>query len=296
MKKRFLAFLLAIAVCSMTGAINAAAIDNGDHSEGKNVASAKAVNEFEAMEELAELPVAELADIGYEDQEIEQIKNYKDIYIEHVENLNTKSDGALKAFGYSDEQIRIIRNFNGTDAELRAVGSEVKISASGSLTYDGDYTNGKLYYHWSWDGVPAFKMKDEIAISWNDWECVSDEGEVYYYNVNTGAATEKTGAVTLDEGDLESDGVAHRFTVAIEDNYYYAKSGGGSFTVRSTVHGSNVKKNMNFYMAYGHSQMNFTGSISFSVGKGGADGSISFSPSFGTTIAGEYPSEWIYCD
>ena len=296
MKKRFLAFLLAITVCSMAGAIDTAAIDNGDFPEEKIVASAKAVNEFEAMEELAKLSVEELADIGYEDQEIEQIANYRDIYIEHVESLNTKSDDALKSFGYSDEQIRIIRNFSGTDAELRAIGSEVNIDAEGSLTHDGDYTNGTLYYYWRWDGIPAFKMQDEIAISWNDWECISDEGEVYYYDVNTGESTGKTGSVTLDEGNLESNGVAHRFAVAIEDNYYYAKSGGGSFTVRSATHGSTVKHNMNFYMAYGHSQMNFTGSISFSVGKGGADGSISFSPSFGTTISGEHPSEWIYCD
>lgn len=230
------------------------------------------------------------------ENDIAEIKNYRQIYIDHAADLNNKTDDTLKSFGYTDKQIEIIRNFKGTDAEMRAIGSEVAISANGSLYHDGQYTRGTLNYYWQWDGVPAFKMKDEIAVSWNDWECLSSQGEVYYYSVHTGQPTEITGSVVLDEGDTETEGVAHRFNVAMNDNNYYAKSGGGSFTVRSTVHGPNVKKNMNYYMAYGHSRVNFTGSISFTVGIGGADASISFTPSFGTTIAGEKRNEWIYCD
>ena len=252
-------------------------------------------NEFEAMEAMSQIPIEELIETGYDEMDIAQIQNYKQRYIDHVKDLDSKTDDVLKAVGYTDEQIEIIRNFHGTDSELRAIGSKVNITARGSLSHDGQYTKGTVYYSWEWSGIPSFKMKDEIAISWNDWECLNDNGVVYYYDKITGASTGRVAQVETDKGNTETEGIAHRFDVAMNDNYYYAKKGSGSFEVRSTVFGPNVKKNMNYYMAYGHSQLNFSGSISFSVGTGGAEGSISFSPSFGTVIAGEKANSWIYC-
>lgn len=237
------------------------------------------MNEYELVKQLAGESISSLQEKNFDSAEISDIKNYKNVFNKHISNLNTLSDNALIANGYSKSQINIIRNFHGTDAELRRLGATLTLSASThNFKFDGNYTTGKLTYSWKWNSIPAFKMKDMIAASWNNWATTNNSSNIKYYNVNTGAYHTQS-AATFSTDSNGTSGAGHKFNVSKSDNYYYAKSGSGSFTVRSDTH---AKKDFFYYIAYGHSQL--SPSINFSVGIGGADASISFSA--GTVISG----------
>lgn len=120
-------------------------------------------------------------------------------------------------------------------------------------------------------------MQDMVAVAWNNWAVTNNTSSIYYYNINTGALY-TTKAATFSQDGNGVAGAGHKFNVSLSDNYYYAKHGSGSFTVRSDVH---EKTDFYYYIAYGHSQL--TASINFSVGISGADASISFTT--GTVIA-----------
>lgn len=71
---------------------------------------------------------------------------------------------------------------------------------------------------------------------------------------------------------MDTKGAAHCIDMAVKDNYYKVKRGGGTFDIRSDVH---AKKDFTYYLEYGHSTLSIN--PSFSIGTGGASFSISFS-------------------
>lgn len=269
--------------------------------------SERVINEFTEAKRLAEMPSAKLEAMGYKSEEIAEIRSYREVFIDHVTQLNKKTDEVLKAVGYSDEQIDIIRSFTGTDAELVASSASVTLSASGHLEHrceEEHHVVGTLSYYWTWSGIPAFKGHDEIAVAWNDWECVDSYGYVYYYSSSTGQEYGTPGEVEVDEGDLETRGIGHRFNMRNGIDPYYAKSGGGTFYVQTDIGAYGLVKDMNYYIAYGHSQLNFSGDISFSLNfglneEGGIDvsggGAINFTPSYGTRTVAELKNRWLRC-
>ena len=146
------------------------------------------LNEYELASQLAKESESSLQKRGLSTSEIKEIKNYKEVYRKHIESLNLLDDNALLANGYTMEQVKIIRNFGGSESEMQRLGATLSLSASTSnFSFDGDYTRGKLSYSWSWNSVPAFKLKDMVAVSWNGWAVTSKSSNVKYYNVNTGA-------------------------------------------------------------------------------------------------------------
>lgn len=239
------------------------------------------INEYELVKELAEYTTETLAESGFDSKQIAQIKNYKDVYQEEITSLNTLSDDVLKKNGYSEEQISTIRSFSGSEEEMSALSATLTLDVfTSAFRFDGTYTRGTLFYSWSWQSIPFFKMQDMVAVSWNDWIVTNEYSVVNYYNVNTGASYINKSAVFSQDGN-GTIGAGHKFDVSLSDNYYYAKKGSGQFTVRSSEH---IGKDISYLVEYGHSEL--MPHINFSVGIGGAEGSISFS--VGTVTAGSY--------
>ena len=237
------------------------------------------LNEYEIMEQLSKESDEGLISLGYSSTDVSKIKDYKEVFRSHIEELCNLSDNALINNGYTKEQIYIIRNFSGTEDEMRAVAASVSVSASvTSHYYDGNYTYAKLVYSWLWSGVPAFKSFDVIGASWNDWFITSKSLTVKYYDKDTGAY-HSTISPTFIGANLGTEGGGYRFRLATSDNFNYGKVGSGFYNLRSDVHAA---KDIAYYISYGHSQI-VVSSPSISIGTGGASGSISFS--FGTVEA-----------
>lgn len=238
------------------------------------------INEYELFKELSMKSKTELSAMGYNSSDTEKIKNFHQTYVEHLSKLKKLDDTTLSNVGYTSEQIKILRNFDGSEDQASLLAASLTIySTTANFNYDGNYTRGRLAYNWYWTGVPAFKMQDAVAASWNHWVVESNTSYVSYYNVNTGSFYTSTSATFTTDGN-GTEGAGHKFMVSMSDNYYYAKQGGGTFNVRSDVH---AIKDFYYYLAYGHSQL--LASINFSIGVGGADASISFT--MGTVISGE---------
>lgn len=122
-------------------------------------------------------------------------------------------------------------------------------------------------------------MKDIVAFGWNDWIVETQRSNVSYMNILTGNYTYNKSA-TYEAENVQTRGAAHKFSVSEDNNYSYAKTGDGSFTVKSDVQ---ARKDMYLYASYGHSEI-VASAPSFSVGTSGAGLSISYS--FGvSTIA-----------
>ena len=219
MKKLLRIFLLLIMILAMS--TTAFAQDYQTSSLSQEVT----LNEFELAKQLAEESVSTLNAKGYSFVEIENIKNYQDVYHSHIKELNMLSDSSLKNNGYSQEQIIIIRNFTGTDTEMTRLGATLTLnSVPVSFKYTtGGLTTGKLTYNWRWTGVPAFKMQDMVAVSWNNWDVIGNSSYVDYYNVNTGAYNTSQSATYSEDGNGLL-GAGHKFP------YVFTSSSTGNST------------------------------------------------------------------
>ncbi|WP_295582944.1 hypothetical protein [uncultured Oscillibacter sp.] len=267
--KKFLSLMFAVAlVCSLSAPTFAS------ENHIASFSTSKVINEYEALKQLATTSPSALMANGYTNEEISSIQNYQELYRDHIRFLQSLDSTALSKHGYTPSQINLIKNFTGTDAEMRAIGSKVTISASTSnfSWTAGSRTTGRLRYTWEWDGVPAFKNNDVLAVSWNDWNVTYNTSQVKYYNVNTGDYyTSAAATLIYPTGNLKTLGAGHRFPVAMSDNYYYTREGMGTFTISSDVF---AKKDFISFLEYGHIRLK--AEVGFSVSVGGADASISF--------------------
>lgn len=240
------------------------------------------INEYQALKQLAEKSPSALSKSGYSSTEIAKIKNYNEIYYNHITKLQTLSDTALKNNGYTESQINVIKNFTGTEEQMSRASSSLNIYSTTTLfKYTrGGRTTGRLAYNWSWKGIPAVMTKDMVAASWNSWTLTSETSYVDYYGINTGKFYTSERAKYSNPTNSSWNGGGHKFDMTKSDNNYYAKSGGGTFNVESD---GLYQKDFYYYIEYGHATISYNIGFGVSV-PGGAAGSISFSVS--TAYAG----------
>lgn len=274
--KRYISMVLSLAIILCLATSTTSAFYTPDDTQHLTQTNKIVVNEYELLKELAEKTPAMLKSEGYASSEINAIKNYQNVYRDHIYTLQDLSDLALLKNGYTTEQIDTIRSFSGTDAEMSRLGAELRIYSSPAL-FDytpGGRTTGRLAYNWSWTGIPAVKMRDMVAASWNNWYVTDDSSFVEFYHIETGDFYERESAdLRFPDDNDDTAGAGHRFYSAKEDNYYYAKKGGGTFDLESD---GLYQKDFSYYIEYGHATLSYN--IGFSVSApGGAAGSISWS-------------------
>lgn len=231
------------------------------------------ISEYDEMETLSKLSEVQLKGAGYTTSEIVEIQLFQQLYDKHIYSLKEMSSSSLAANGYTEEQIKAIHSYDGTKAKARLASAKVQFTTAkvDSLSYSKNYTRGKVSYSWKWTGIPAFKMKDIVAISWNNWELTDDYGTVTYYKKSTGKAT-SSAIVTKSSDGNGVGGRAHKFKMSANDNTEYAKQGAGYFKIKSDVQ---AKKNLRACIAYGHTKLN--AKVGFTVTPTGASPGISFS-------------------
>ena len=274
-KKIFTAIISMVLVIAMVGTYCAFANDNATKPNGFTNQHVS-INEYEAIKQLSNKSTDDLEKSGYSSEDITKIRNYKQVFNSHILMLQELSEEVLTKHGYSKEQINVINNFTGSDEQMSIASASIYIYATTALfeyPNSTDRTSGRLAYGWSWSGVPAFKLTDIVAASWNSWNLTGQSAYVSYYGVNSGTYyTSGTPTFTSPTNSYWNGG-GHKIDVEINDNYYYAKLGGGTFDVESD---GLYQKDFYYYIEYGHSYIYPTISFSVSV-PGGASGSISLS-------------------
>ena len=271
-RRKFYAILtvlsVMLSVCFYAGEVEAS------EYEKINLSSVNA-NEYLTMKELANSSDIKLISEGYTENEIKEIRDYKNIYEKHIRDLSNLDESVLKAHGYSSAQINDIKNFNGSESQMIRAAASCNINASHSnfTALDGDLTRGKVTFSWVWTGVPAYKLTDIVAFTWNSWVVSSYGSTVGYYNVNTGASVSSKSA-TFSTQKHGTDGGKFTFKMTNGDGTY-AKSGSGYLNVKSDTY---CAKNIYYYFEYGHSKVVPTADLSFTIiGSPGFADSIDFS-------------------
>ena len=98
-------------------------MENNTGLENKNIQilndseETETINEYLKLKELNKKSESKLREIGYSDQDIKQIREYKEAFSENIDELNELSNEFLSGLGYDNEQINIIRNFDGSEEE-----------------------------------------------------------------------------------------------------------------------------------------------------------------------------------
>lgn len=82
---------------------------------------------------------------------------------EKIYQLQEKPDKELKEMGLSEKQIQIVRNFEGTDAELRAIAANCSVSGNPKYTKNASGQWAKITFAFSWDKEPVWQMRDALV-------------------------------------------------------------------------------------------------------------------------------------
>jgi len=127
----------------------------------------------------------------------------------------------------SNEQIEVIKNYTGTDEEIKM------LAASAYVDLDIDYceyslttdeTTSRLYLSFVWDTLPIIKMNDFIAIGWGEpWDIGGQAANIKYEYIYDSNDTKWSAPTYVEEDDQEGGG--YKFRAAIDDNYYAVKEG-----------------------------------------------------------------------
>ncbi|WP_315114587.1 hypothetical protein [uncultured Clostridium sp.] len=126
------------------------------------------INEYDALKKLESQDELSLKEKGLSTLEIQNVKNSISLMAENVKEKSKLPADELKLMGYNDKQINIIKNFKGTEAELRAASGEViyTISINGYV-HNSAKTSANLQVRWQWLSTPIQQFTDAIAVAWS---------------------------------------------------------------------------------------------------------------------------------
>lgn len=298
MKKKMISLLLVLAL--VVGICPAAFAGEMDTAE-EVVVEETSYSEFELYQNVISHSDAELMESGYTESEIDEIRSFsfEDAFLERAK----LGQDELKGLGYTDEQIRILKEYNGepitaTSEILRAAaqctGKMTLMSASESIVYYG--------YSWGWSAMPLQSLDDKAALIWAAVDTqghsvsvspISQSGYLNYYSAVTNKLHTQTPLT------LQSDSESNEFnnvSADIELQKIIPEEADGTFLIWAKQGVINVKLQIDAapganslylvksYGAIGH--MTKSCEISYTVSIGGSstgDASISMGINFTPT-------------
>ena len=242
MKKKLLSLALAGIICTSLSipamATNAdAAIDEDTTaSMDTNVVTSEptVTHELDAYFEWKTL-----RDSGVETytDDSEQASLYEDFDLEAaVYERSQLPEDVLRAYGYSDERIQILKAYNGEEI---LPNSEIAVAAQASMTTyfsSGTHTTTayQIRYVWTWDVPPLITGADNEVVGLS-WSAFNSSGINFGSTIKSRAATvtyyptSGSGPMRIDEPATEPDGhmISCTFPAQVRDQNgsYYGRTG-----------------------------------------------------------------------
>ncbi len=202
---------------------------------------------------------------------------YEKLYLERA-SLDKK---ILKEYGYTDEEIRILKNYKGEPIENYPALSRASATVSAKVrAYKGECSpeKMKIYVDWSWSKIPLLcgpGITDRVAIRWKGVDVnghalevahVSSSATISYFHNNKKVNERK---VTSTLKDVYC---AAETPVLMDNGHGTALKGTQQITLEKT--GRYKIGEVGIQFVYGHATL--TGGISFGYP---SSGGISLSPS-----------------
>jgi hypothetical protein len=242
------------------------------------------VNEYEMIKNVKNRSFAELEKLGYDETEINHIKDLN--YIQELKKRSNNSYHELLKLGYTDSQIKLLKSLDSYDV----IPEEVLLLSSAEVTIihdvDGTTVNSNgtvinISFSWNWTQKPIFTFNDAVGFSWSgDYICHEDtvQAEIDYAIGTSIIETVDFSDDMIGEISPGTNGVGFDFNMirGVPPVTEWAKSGRGSFTLVCYEHEHN---NVQLAAKYGHSIFNISSigitygapSISFEIGVETAD-------------------------
>lgn len=226
-------------------------------------------SEYDILMDLNQLSNEELYDLGYLESDIIKIRDSIDIQKENVYNLKKLNESMLLEMGYNEEQVKIIKNFDGDTNDLMRVSATLSLDFTGKLT-KGSNSSAYINVTFNWNGKPAISTYNALAVV---------NGEGMYYTIeksslkaeNFDTASGKTTTYNIKPTMHGANNVGLSFK--FKSNIPYSKT---CYTKGGSAHIEMTKaKNLNevgIRVAYAVSGSNINPSVSFPT-----SASISFS-------------------
>lgn len=242
-------------------------------------------NEIEMVLQMREATPQELQDMHISQEEANEIAEI-DIEQAYYERAQLP-EAQLRAYGYTDEQIVILKAYDGSTITSNSPVVAAAATCTGTVSAVSASTSKIVFrYNWSWSSAPLFMYTDKMAIAWKAFNSSSSEIDVnntqstsvrYLWTSTGGYCTTEflSPSTSIDTFTGCSANITMQYPRERNGNadFIWAKS--GSTTVTLTKVNSNISY-IKLSGSYGHTSIQIGISVSF--GEGSLP-SISFAPS-----------------
>lgn len=254
MRKKIFVVLLMLSLISM----NIAYADDGSRVYTTQI------NEYEYVKQLKNRTDAELKQMGFGEHEIYSLRKLD--FKQAIKERAKLSNEELESLGYNTKQIYELKNFTGTEDEIKTLSATLTtylyVGASGKSSY---YSWLTMRYGFEWSSMPFWLITDSIALAWSDGMKTNASGSsftLHYVNpsYNWSPPTQI----------IPASGVYAKWGVTDEVMHSWAKSGDGVHAINKYDYVNDVE----IILKFGHAviltsisvDINGTPSINFGVG------------------------------
>ncbi|WP_432405655.1 hypothetical protein [Wukongibacter sp. M2B1] len=226
------------------------------------------ISEIDYMNQLKSKDNNELKKLGLSSEEISSIRAFS--FEKAIKERTLKnSDENLKNMGYTKKQIQIMRNFKGTDKEVRALAAKANISLYkrySSSSSDTSYLT--MNFDYSWSSQPFHNGTDILAFAWSSGYNSNQSSSIVrarYYDGTNGNGRDKTISYEIYD-KIPGSGCYFKVPLLGDGNKvpygYYSKSGSGTiYLYKNALVGSAEVR-----FEYGHRQVTGSAKVSFPGG------------------------------
>lgn len=234
------------------------------------------INEYQMLKSLnKELHERTLDASALNDEQRQTILDYKDFYIEKIQDLKSFSDDELRNLNYNDNQISAIRLFdveNPDDGLIVQAATVITVNGGfTSYTHNSSKTTAKFVVEFNSEGIQSNWFNDVFAVAWNSPLKASSLTGYVDYKTASGYRTEIKHTPKADS--LYGSSIV--FPKYIHDNTHNASAYVVAGSIIGTLTSNTDVKDLVGFCSYGYNTISANPSVSISSSSAGA--SVSFS-------------------
>lgn len=212
---------------------------------------------------------------------------------EIMDRKKQSDDVLMKYYGYTADEIAILRSYNGgrleDHKELRAITGTLTIDTPIVMQSTAQKIAVKVY--WDWDHQPIVNMKDAFCATWSATfkngkygNLIFDKSQsnhIIWYTPGGVSASKKVPI----QNTVPDRAVKSEFPMTSADGRFWARSGTFNLYLKSAANDVSIAS-VSFVFAYGHTTLGFSPSVSFDSSGLGVGISFGFGTSQADLISG----------
>ncbi|QWU16655.1 hypothetical protein SAMN04487895_12355 [Paenibacillus sophorae] len=160
-----LVFALMLSICFSSIAKAESSSDEG------TLVSQTVTNEYDMYKKFNSKSDEQLINEGFSEEKIKELRSvdYKKEIKEKADKLAKVDVKLLKDLGYTQEQIKDIKNYTGTEEQLYSISATLALSTYyGTSSKSSTYSQVNFRTDWTWSSAPINLFTDALAVPWSE--------------------------------------------------------------------------------------------------------------------------------